>query len=309
MPGMARLDRPIGWWLLLLPCWWSAALAADALGQRYPDPWHLVLFLVGAIAMRGAGCTYNDIVDRDIDAKVARTRARPIPSGQVSVREREDLPRRPGAGRPASCSSSSTASPSSSASPRSLTVAIYPFLKRVTDWPQLGLGIAFSWGALMGWAAAFGSLVAGAGPPLSRRHRLDDRLRHDLRPPGQGRRRAGRRPLHGPAVRRARRNRISPASTSLATASLRRVVPRRGRRPDRLRRPRPRRGAARLAGGDAPRRRPGQLPPPLPIEPRLRPDPVRRARRGCLADRSVKPTVSARQKPEGRRAHRAGRAS
>src|SRR5438270_3757379 len=81
---LARLDRPIGWWLLLLPCWWSSALAADA-ARRGPDLWHLVLFLVGAIAMRGAGCTYNDIVDRDIDAAVARTRSRPIPSGQVSV--------------------------------------------------------------------------------------------------------------------------------------------------------------------------------------------------------------------------------
>src|SRR5260221_999271 len=82
---LARLDRPIGWWLLLFPCWWSAALAADAAGRLYPDPWHILLFLIGAIAMRGAGCTYNDIVDRDIDASVARTRLRPIPSGQVSV--------------------------------------------------------------------------------------------------------------------------------------------------------------------------------------------------------------------------------
>src|SRR5690349_20807902 len=69
---LARLDRPIGWWLLLLPCWWSSALAAGAGGYALPDIRHLALFLVGAIAMRGAGCTYNDIVDRDIDAKVAR---------------------------------------------------------------------------------------------------------------------------------------------------------------------------------------------------------------------------------------------
>src|SRR5215470_14152022 len=72
---LARLDRPIGWWLLLLPCWWSSALAADAAGRAYPDLWHLVLFLIGAIVMRGAGCTYNDIVDRDIDAGIARTRS------------------------------------------------------------------------------------------------------------------------------------------------------------------------------------------------------------------------------------------
>src|SRR5215213_10121204 len=83
---LARIDRPIGWWLLLLPCWWSAAIAAIAAGRPYPDPWHCALFLVGAVAMRGAGATYNDIVDRDLDARVARTRHRPLPSGQVSVK-------------------------------------------------------------------------------------------------------------------------------------------------------------------------------------------------------------------------------
>src|SRR5678809_606092 len=82
---LARADRPIGSWLLLLPCWWSAGLAAIATGQPYPNPWHLALFFVGAFVMRGAGCTWNDILDRDLDAKVARTRSRPIPSGQVSV--------------------------------------------------------------------------------------------------------------------------------------------------------------------------------------------------------------------------------
>ncbi len=83
---LARIERPIGWWLLLLPCWWSAALAAIAAGQPWPDPLHCVLFLIGAVAMRGAGCTYNDIVDRDLDMKVERTRQRPLPSGQVSVK-------------------------------------------------------------------------------------------------------------------------------------------------------------------------------------------------------------------------------
>src|SRR5436190_14280702 len=83
---LARADRPIGAWLLLLPCWWSAGLAAIAAGRPYPDPWHVLLFFVGAFVMRGAGCTWNDIVDRDLDARVARTRSRPIPSGQVSVR-------------------------------------------------------------------------------------------------------------------------------------------------------------------------------------------------------------------------------
>ena len=82
---LARLDRPIGWQLLLAPCWWSTALAGDAV-HRGPDVWHLLLFLIGAIAMRGAGCTYNDILDRDLDAGVARTRGRPLPSGRVSVR-------------------------------------------------------------------------------------------------------------------------------------------------------------------------------------------------------------------------------
>ena len=96
---LARLDRPAGWQLLLAPCWWSTALAGDAV-HRGPDVWHLLLFLIGAIAMRGAGCTYNDILDRDLDAGVARTRGRPLPSGRVSRARRRAVPRRPGAGRP-----------------------------------------------------------------------------------------------------------------------------------------------------------------------------------------------------------------
>ena len=83
---LARLDRPIGSWLLLLPCWWSVALAAIAAGSPAPSLAHIALFFVGAFAMRGAGCTWNDIVDRDLDASVERTRSRPIPSGQVSVK-------------------------------------------------------------------------------------------------------------------------------------------------------------------------------------------------------------------------------
>ncbi|MBN9021614.1 MAG: 4-hydroxybenzoate octaprenyltransferase [Rhizobiales bacterium] len=155
---MARWDRPIGWWLLLLPCWWSAALAAVAAGRAWPDPWHIVLFFVGAVAMRGAGCTYNDIVDRDIDARVARTRARPIPSGQVSVRNAKlFLLAQTAVGFLVLIQLNWFAILVGVAS--LATVAVYPFLKRVTDWPQLGLGLAFSWGALMGWAAAFGSLA------------------------------------------------------------------------------------------------------------------------------------------------------
>src|SRR5437879_7332707 len=82
---LARFDRPIGAWLLLLPCWWSAGLAAIAAGAPFPNPGHVALFFVGAFVMRGAGCTWNDIVDRDLDARVERTRSRPIPSGQVSL--------------------------------------------------------------------------------------------------------------------------------------------------------------------------------------------------------------------------------
>ena len=84
---LARFDRPIGAWLLLFPCWWSQALAEHALGRPSPNLWYLALFYVGAFVMRGAGCTYNDIVDRDYDASVARTAGRPIPSGQVTVRQ------------------------------------------------------------------------------------------------------------------------------------------------------------------------------------------------------------------------------
>ena len=80
---LSRLDRPIGSWLLLIPCWWSAALAGVAAGTAGPDPWHLVLFAIGTVAMRGAGCTWNDIVDRDLDARVERTRSRPIPTERV----------------------------------------------------------------------------------------------------------------------------------------------------------------------------------------------------------------------------------
>src|SRR6202030_219798 len=84
---LSRFDRPIGAWLLLLPCWWSAGLAAIAAGAARPNLAHLALFFVGAFVMRGAGCTWNDIVDRDLDGRVERTRSRPIPSGQVSVRQ------------------------------------------------------------------------------------------------------------------------------------------------------------------------------------------------------------------------------
>ena len=156
---LARIDRPIGWWLLLLPCWWSAALAGIA-RHSGPDPLHLVLFLVGAIAMRGAGATYNDLVDREIDAKVERTRGRPLPSGRVSVRAAKlFLVAQTCVGAATLLGFNLFAVFTALAS--LLIVAIYPFMKRITSWPQAVLGLAFAWGGLMGWAAAFGSL----GPP------------------------------------------------------------------------------------------------------------------------------------------------
>jgi 4-hydroxybenzoate polyprenyltransferase len=154
---LARWERPIGWWLLLWPCWWSAALAADHAGRPWPNPWHLVLFLIGAVAMRGAGCTWNDLVDRDIDEKVARTRSRPIPSGQVTVRQAQIfLALQALVGLLVLLQFDRFTILVGFAS--LLVVAIYPFMKRITDWPQFFLGLAFSWGAFMGWAAALGRL-------------------------------------------------------------------------------------------------------------------------------------------------------
>ncbi len=159
---LARLDRPIGSWLLLLPCWWSAGLAAVAAHQAAPSFAHLALFFVGAFAMRGAGCTWNDIVDRDLDRSVERTRSRPIPSGQVSVFQAGlFLAGQALAGLAVLLSFNGFTVALGICS--LAIVAIYPFMKRVTHWPQIVLGLAFSWGALMGWAAAFGRLDA---PPL-----------------------------------------------------------------------------------------------------------------------------------------------
>jgi 4-hydroxybenzoate polyprenyltransferase len=154
---LMRADRPIGTWLLLWPCWWSLALSWIAAERTRPDLWLLLLFAVGASVMRGAGCTYNDIVDRDFDARVARTQTRPIPSGRVSARAAAVFmaalaliglavllqfnPFAIGLGIASLA-----------------VVAVYPFMKRVTYWPQSVLGLAFSWGALMGWAETFGRL-------------------------------------------------------------------------------------------------------------------------------------------------------
>ena len=158
---LARLDRPIGSWLLLLPCWWSVALAAIAAGSAAPSLAHIVLFFIGAFAMRGAGCTWNDIVDRDLDASVERTRSRPIPSGQVSVKRAfAFLALQALVGFLVLISFNGFTIALGIAS--LAIVAVYPFMKRITHWPQIVLGLAFSWGALMGWAAAFGRLDSPA---------------------------------------------------------------------------------------------------------------------------------------------------
>jgi 4-hydroxybenzoate polyprenyltransferase len=150
---LARLDRPIGTWLLLFPGWWAIALAAPA----WPD-WRLMaLFGVGAVVMRGAGCTFNDIVDRDFDAQVARTRTRPIPSGAVGVRGAAGF-----LGLQLAIGAAILFSLDRAAVGLGILVLLligtYPFMKRVTYWPQLFLGLNFNWGALIGWAAATGAV-------------------------------------------------------------------------------------------------------------------------------------------------------
>src|SRR4051812_39248764 len=158
---LSRLDRPIGSWLLLLPCWWSAALAAGVARDLSRLPLILVLFLIGAFAMRGAGCTWNDIADRDLDAKVERTRSRPIPAGQVSVAQAAGfLVLQALIGLAVLLQFNRFAVGCGIAS--LIIVAVYPFMKRITYWPQIVLGLAFSWGALMGFAASFGRLDATA---------------------------------------------------------------------------------------------------------------------------------------------------
>ena len=157
---LARLDRPIGSWLLLFPCWWSIALAT-------PNPltaefWGLfVLFGIAAVVMRGAGCTYNDICDRNFDAQVARTRDRPLPSGEVTVRQAVAFM--------VSLITLATAILLSFnwfaiwvGVASVALVLIYPLMKRVTFWPQFFLGLAFNWGAFLGWAAVRGELALPA---------------------------------------------------------------------------------------------------------------------------------------------------
>src|SRR5271154_1455641 len=155
---LARLDRPIGTWLLLFPGWWGIALASP----RWPDPVLLALFGLGAVAMRGAGCTLNDIADRKYDGKVARTRLRPIPSGRGSVKQAALF-------MAAQLKIGAAILPSLNRVSILLGLAVlgliatYPYMKRITYWPQLFLGLNFNWGALLGWTAVTGRL---ARPPV-----------------------------------------------------------------------------------------------------------------------------------------------
>ncbi|HEU0154921.1 MAG TPA: 4-hydroxybenzoate octaprenyltransferase [Stellaceae bacterium] len=151
---LARLDRPIGTWLLLFPAWWGLALAP----AHWPDLRLMALFALGAVVMRGAGCTWNDIADRDYDAQVVRTRLRPLPSGTVTVPQAVVfllLQLAIGASVLLSLDRAAIL----------LGIAVlgligtYPFMKRITYWPQLFLGLNFNWGALVGWAAVTGGLA------------------------------------------------------------------------------------------------------------------------------------------------------
>ena len=154
---LMRLERPIGWWLLLLPCWWGLALGQIASGGGLPSPWFVLLFLIGAIIMRGAGCTLNDIADRDFDGRVERTKLRPIPSGQVSVAQAFVfliLLCLLGLAVLLQFNWFTVFTGAASL----VIVAVYPFMKRITYWPQAVLGLAFNWGALVGWTAVHGSL-------------------------------------------------------------------------------------------------------------------------------------------------------
>jgi 4-hydroxybenzoate polyprenyltransferase len=158
---LMRLDRPIGIWLLYWPCVAGLALGAVSDNRMFPNLLYVVLMGIGAIVMRGAGCTVNDIVDRHYDAQVARTRDRPIPSGAVSVKQAAAF----AAGLSLiglvvllSFNRLTIILGISSL----LLVLVYPFMKRITWWPQAWLGLTFNWGALMGYAAETGTLRLSA---------------------------------------------------------------------------------------------------------------------------------------------------
>ncbi len=155
---LTRLDKPIGTWLLLWPCLWSIALAADG----FPDARLLALFAAGALVMRSAGCVYNDIVDRNFDARVVRTRDRPIASGAISVKSALFLLALLLSGGLAILLQFNLFTILIGFASLAL-IFTYPLMKRVTYWPQVFLGLTFNWGALLGWAAVEGGIAWPAG--------------------------------------------------------------------------------------------------------------------------------------------------
>ncbi len=158
---LSRADRPIGTWLLFIPCLWGIALAANTGGFRPWDAWLALSCGAGAFLMRGAGCTWNDITDREFDAQVARTRSRPLPSGQVSPRQAAvwmTVQALLAAGILFSYNVTAIALGIASLA----LVAVYPFAKRFTWWPQIFLGLAFNWGALLAFAAHAGQISLSA---------------------------------------------------------------------------------------------------------------------------------------------------
>ena len=172
MPGwshpyirLARYDRPIGTWLLLFPCWWSIAMAlaspAFGPGSSWSQAWLFAAFGIGALTMRGAGCTYNDIMDREFDAQVARTANRPLPAGDVTVTQAVVFlvfQLMVGLGILLTLNPFAIAVGAASLA----LVFTYPLMKRITFWPQFVLGLTFNWGALLGWAAVQGDLALPA---------------------------------------------------------------------------------------------------------------------------------------------------
>jgi 4-hydroxybenzoate polyprenyltransferase len=154
---LSRADRPIGTWLLFLPCLWGIALAANNGGFKQWDIWLAVSCGLGAVLMRGAGCTWNDIADRDLDGSVARTRLRPLPSGQVTVRQALIWMVVQALFAAVILFSYNRIAIALGAASLVL-VAVYPFAKRFTWWPQLFLGLAFNWGVLLAFAAHAGTV-------------------------------------------------------------------------------------------------------------------------------------------------------
>ena len=158
---LSRADRSIGTWLLLIPCWWGVLLAAASTGFRAADIWIMIGCALGAWLMRGAGCTWNDITDHEYDARVERTKSRPIPSGQVSVQQATVwMGIQAGIAFLILITFNWTTVLLGVASLG--LVVIYPFAKRFTYWPQVFLGLAFNWGALLGWTAHTGKLALPA---------------------------------------------------------------------------------------------------------------------------------------------------